>query len=75
MFLKAKDNLSNNFKTKKIKIENNSGFRRIDKEIYCYKKNKILIYFGIQRIKNNECCLFNPIIINGQQFFITTFRR
>ena len=24
-------------------------------------QNKILIYFGIQRIKNNECCLFNPI--------------
>ena len=70
MFLKAKDNLSNNFKTKKIKIENNSGFRKIDKEIYCYKKNKILIYFGIQRIKNNECCLFNPIIINGQQFLL-----
>ena len=59
MFLKAKDNLNINLKTKKIKIKNNSGFRRIDKEPVRKLIGNVIFIQGNTEIKCDSANFYN----------------
>ena len=70
MLLKAKENIKNDSLNLTLTKPKNKKFYEFANQKFSYQDSNILVLFGIQSKKSNECALFNPIIVKGMNFIL-----
>ena len=63
LFMLVKTNFNLKKNRNDIQINHRKGFKRITSNIYVFNNTNFHIYCGFQKKRNNELCLFNPIVI------------